>query len=188
MTADPAPFRRLLDAYDAEGSVEAADVARLRAALDTDWWSRSTPLHVTASALVVHPASRRVLLRWHERMRRWMQVGGHFDPGEADPLLVAWREAREETGLADLALAPGARGLPVQVVIVPVAAGRGEPAHEHADIRYLFVTDEPESVVPETEGARLRWLSIRDAAAEAGEDNLRELVGRAARRLGWSDP
>jgi 8-oxo-dGTP pyrophosphatase MutT (NUDIX family) len=188
MTADPEPLRRLLDAYTTEGSLEAVDVARLRAALDTDLWSRSAPLHVTASALVVHPASRRVLLRWHERMRRWMQVGGHFDPDEADPLSVALREAAEETGLTDLAPAPAGRGAPVQIVIVPVGAGRGEPAHEHADIRYVFVTDDPGAVVPETDRARLRWLGVDDAGDEVGEDNLRELVRRAARRLGWSDP
>jgi 8-oxo-dGTP pyrophosphatase MutT (NUDIX family) len=188
MTADPEPLRRLLDAYTAEGPVEAADVARLRAAVGADVWSRSAPLHVTASALVVHPPSRGVLLRWHERMQRWMQVGGHFDPGEADPLSAARREAAEETGLADLTTPPGARGVPVQIVIVPVAAGRGEPAHEHADIRYVFVTGHPESVVPETEGAHLRWLRLHDAGAEVDEDNLRELIRRAARRLGWSDP
>jgi 8-oxo-dGTP pyrophosphatase MutT (NUDIX family) len=51
------------------------------------------------SALVVNPSSRHVLLRWHERIGRWMQVGGHGDPGEHDPWQVALREAREETGL-----------------------------------------------------------------------------------------
>ena len=85
------PLAALLDGYAPSGAVEAADVARLRLALerDADVWSRSSPLHVTASALVVHPPSARVLLRWHERMRSWLQVGGHFDPGEADPLAVA---------------------------------------------------------------------------------------------------
>ena len=59
-------------------------------------------MHFTASALVVHPDSGRVLLRWHQRMRMWLQVGGHGDPGEGDPLAIALREAREETGLPDL--------------------------------------------------------------------------------------
>lgn len=58
---------------------------------------------MTGSALMVHPSSGRVLLRWHERMQRWLQIGGHGDPGESDPLAVALRERREETGLPDLA-------------------------------------------------------------------------------------
>ena len=44
----------------------------------------------------------RLLLRWHERFNRYQQVGGHGDAGEDDPLGVALREAREETGLTDL--------------------------------------------------------------------------------------
>ena len=43
-------------------------------------------MHVTGSALIVAPASGRVLLRWHPRQQAWLQVGGHGDPGELDPL------------------------------------------------------------------------------------------------------
>ena len=67
-----------------------------------DPWDRSAPLHLTASALIVHRESARVLLRWHERLVTWAQVGGHGDPGEEDPLAIALREAAEETGLRDL--------------------------------------------------------------------------------------
>ncbi len=92
-----------LDSYRPSNGQELADLGRIRAALGTeDIFSRSSRLHVTASALVVHPPSRRVLLRWHTKMERWMQVGGHFDPGETDPRQVALREAYEETGLSDL--------------------------------------------------------------------------------------
>ena len=95
----------LLTGYQAASETEAADVERMRrlAQAAADPWSRSQlPLHLTASALVVHPASRRVLLRWHVKHDRWLQVGGHGDPGETDPLQIALREAREETGLSDL--------------------------------------------------------------------------------------
>jgi len=73
-----ASLERLLDGYAAAGDVETADVARLRAALAGDAWSRASALHVTGSALVVHPATRTVLLRWHPRMQPWLQVGGHY--------------------------------------------------------------------------------------------------------------
>ena len=93
-----------LAGYQAVGETEAADVARMRglAANEPDPWSRSLPLHFTASALVLHPDSGRVLLRWHQRLRMWLQAGGHADPGESDPLAIALREAAEETGLPDL--------------------------------------------------------------------------------------
>jgi 8-oxo-dGTP pyrophosphatase MutT (NUDIX family) len=187
MTDEARHLLDLLDRYRPSGSAEVADVARLRRATDGDLWSRAEPLHVTGSALVVHEASRRVLLRWHDRMQAWMQVGGHFDPGESDPLLVALREAEEETGLSDLTVAPGTRGQPVQIVIVPVAAGRGEPAHEHADIRYVLATATPEAAVPESEGAHVRWLGFDEAFASVREDNLRELLQRAANALNWRE-
>src|SRR5487761_1289430 len=54
-------------------------------------------VHVTASAVVV--GRRGTVLHLHRRLRRWLQPGGHIDPGEA-PEHAALREAREETGLA----------------------------------------------------------------------------------------
>ena len=189
MGSNPEAMLALLDAYVPAGDVETADLARLRsvARAGSDLCSRTEPLHVTGSALVVHPPTRRILLRWHERMQRWLQVGGHFDPGEPDPLAVARREAEEETGLHDLVVAPATGGWPVQVVVVPVAPGGGEPEHEHADVRYVLVTDEPEGATPESDGAPLRWLTIDDALAEVHEDNLRVLIARAAHLLGWRD-
>jgi 8-oxo-dGTP pyrophosphatase MutT (NUDIX family) len=162
---------------------EAADIDRVRAlAGGADPWSRSSPLHVTGSALVVHPASGRVLLRWHDRMQGWLQLGGHGDPGETDPFAVALREASEETGLSDLTSWPDpASPTLLHVVIVPVPAGRGEPDHEHADLRYLLTTDRPGDVTPESPSAVLRWLTIDEAMAVGGvdgEDNLRTTLTR----------
>ncbi|MDH2426630.1 NUDIX domain-containing protein [Sphaerisporangium sp. TRM90804] len=160
--------------------VEAADLERARALPAAgDPWHRSTALHVTVSALVVHPPTRRVLLRWHARQQAWLQVGGHADPGEVDPLAVASREAREETGLADLTPWPGPEL--VHVVIVPVAAGGREPAHEHADLRYVLATSTPDAVRPENPEARLRWLSVAEAGALTPEPNVRETLSRLDR-------
>lgn len=167
----------MLDDYAPRSAQESADLARIKRLLLTgDAWSRGTPLHITGSALVVHPPTQRVLLRWHERQQAWLQVGGHGDPGETDALVVALREAAEETGLSDLAPWPSAD--PVQVTIVPVPAGKGEPAHQHADVRYVLATGTPEAVRPESPEARVQWLSLPEALAETSEDNLRECLRR----------
>src|SRR6266567_5943399 len=99
MTCTRPPVLELLRGYRPHGDPEAADVERVTALaeISDDPWSRSLPLHLTASALIVHPASGRVLLRWHPRQQAWLQVGGHGDPGERDPLGIARREAAEET-------------------------------------------------------------------------------------------
>lgn len=143
---DPAgELRRALDDTVPADPREAADVDHIRHAVDAgDVWSRGTALHVTGSALVVHPSTRLVLLRWHPRLGRWAQVGGHADAGETDPFAIALREAREETGLGDLCgWPPESVPRPIQAVIVPVPGSATEPAHEHADLRYLLATERP---------------------------------------------
>jgi 8-oxo-dGTP pyrophosphatase MutT (NUDIX family) len=173
----------MLERYRPGGAVEAADVARVRGLLAEtgDPWRRVLPLHVTASALVVHPASGRVLLRWHQRQQAWLQVGGHGDPGESDPLAIALREAVEETGLADLRPWPAADLR--HVVIVAVPAGKGEPAHEHADLRFVLATRTPEAARPESPDAPLRWLSAAQAREVTAADNLRETLDRVTEAL-----
>ena len=150
---------------------EVADMARVLTMVraEADPWSRSIPLHLTASALVLDPASGRVLLRWHAKQERWLQVGGHADAGETDPWPVAIREATEETALDDLAPWPGPEPRLAQVVIVDVVAAGGEPAHEHADLRYLLATARPDAVPPEVEDVPLRWCTVADALAVADE-------------------
>ena len=135
-------------------------------------------MHVTGSALIVHPASGRVLLRWHPRQQAWLQVGGHGDPGELDPLAIAEREAAEETGLADLVPwpDPGLR----HVVVVSVPAAGADPAHEHADVRFFLATSAPDAVVPEPD-APLRWLTVPQALGLTTEASLRETLNRAER-------
>jgi 8-oxo-dGTP pyrophosphatase MutT (NUDIX family) len=169
-----------LDGYEPRSDDEARDLARVRGlAASRDPWGRDSLLHITGSAVVVHPPTGRVLLRWHERMGSWLQVGGHADPGETDPLATARREAEEETGLADLVGWPEPdRPRLVHVVIVPVPAGRGEPVHEHVDFRYVLATATPDAVSAETAAAPLRWLSFAEAAEVVAEDNLHETLSR----------
>jgi 8-oxo-dGTP pyrophosphatase MutT (NUDIX family) len=179
----PSPLAVLLDQYQPEGEAETADLHRTRALVKTagDPWRRELPLHFTASALIVHPETGRVVLRWHQRQRAWLQVGGHGDPGESDPLAIAVREAAEETGLADLVPWPDEQLR--HLVIVGVPPGKGEPAHEHADLRYFMATRTPDAARAENEHAPLRWLSIPEAYQATSEVNLRESLARLERLL-----
>jgi 8-oxo-dGTP pyrophosphatase MutT (NUDIX family) len=181
------PVRELLARYQPDGPAEAADLERIVAMTQAaeDPWRRDIPLHVTASALIVDPVSQaggRVLLRWHQRQQAWLQVGGHGDPGESDPLAIALREAREETGLADLVPWPDAQLR--HLVIVSVPANAVEPAHEHADLRFILATRDPDAARPERPDAPLRWLSFPEARELTAEDNLRETLARAERLAG----
>jgi 8-oxo-dGTP pyrophosphatase MutT (NUDIX family) len=177
------PLALLLKEYRPEGGAETADLLRVQALAEagSDPFQRGLPLHVTASALIVHPLTARVLLRWHQRQQAWLQVGGHGDPGENDPLAIALREAAEETGLTDLVPWPDERLR--HLVIVDVPAGKGEPAHEHADLRYFMATQTPQAARAETEDAPLRWLSLAEAREATFEANLLETMTRLERLL-----
>ncbi len=187
MPSPHSPLIELLGRYRPEGQAEAADLVRVRALAHEapDPWLRSTPLHVTASALIVHPASGRVLLRWHQRQQAWLQVGGHGDPGESEPMAIALREAAEETGLTDLVPWPDASLR--HLVIVGVPASSAEPAHEHADLRFVLATGDPGAARPENQGAPVRWLSPQQARAATAQDNLRETLSRLERLCGPHD-
>jgi len=168
----------LLGRYHPQGDTEASDVQRVRTLLEAggDPYRRDLPLHVTASALIVYPPTGLVLLRWHQRQQAWLQVGGHGDPGETDPLSIVLREAEEETGLADLVPWPDAEIRHVAVVNVP--PGKGEPAHEHADVRFFMATHTPDAIRAEHEHAQLRWLTLAGARDTTSEPNLRETLSR----------
>jgi 8-oxo-dGTP pyrophosphatase MutT (NUDIX family) len=170
----------LLTGYQAAGETEAADLERMTglAATVPDPWARSLPLHFTASALVVHPATRRVLLRWHVKHGLWLQVGGHGDPGETSPLQIALREAAEETGLTDLV--PWPDDSLRHVVVCYVRPSQTEPEHEHADLRYILATGSPDAIAPENEQSPLRWLTVDEARELVGGNNLRHTLDRAA--------
>ena len=124
----------------------------------------------------MHPGTARVLLRWHQRQQAWLQVGGHGDPGETDPLAIVAREAEEETGLTDLV--PWPDGEIQQVVIVDVPPGKGEPAHQHADVRFFMATATPDAIRAENPQAQLRWLTLPAARDTTSEPNLREALAR----------
>ncbi len=93
------------------------------------------PGHFTASGFILAPDGRSVLLIHHRKLDRWLQPGGHIDPGDADLLAAARREVREEVGIEEVV--PVEDGV-FDLDIHPIPARKTEPAHEHFDIRFLL--------------------------------------------------
>ncbi|WP_414471911.1 NUDIX hydrolase [Microvirga sp. M2] len=143
--------------------------------------SRSTfPGHVTASAFILDPAGRRVLLIHHRSLGRWLQPGGHYEAPESLEE-AALREAVEETGVRELALDPwhGASGLPIDIDshLIPARPQKGEPEHWHHDIRYVLRAQEGglDPDPSEVHGAEWRDVAELDGIAPEALRNMCKL-------------
>ena len=126
------------------------------------------PDHLTASTLVLSSDGSRVLLTLHAKARRWFQLGGHCEPGDATLAGAAVREAIEESGIPGLRVSP----VPVQLSehAVPFCDPRG--GVHHLDVRFLAVAaDEDEHAVSD-ESLDVRWWPV----AGLPDDDLAELV------------
>ncbi|HJS57239.1 MAG TPA: NUDIX hydrolase, partial [Vicinamibacteria bacterium] len=140
---------------------EAEDLLRILRFIEThaDPFDRGiVEGHLTGSAIVVSAGGDRVLLLHHRKLARWLQPGGHADPGERIGEAVALREAREETGIEGLALHDRAPR-PLDVDVHDIPARGDEPAHEHLDLRYLVVApDGAEARLKAEESRAIRWF------------------------------
>lgn len=187
MTAVPVGSRLfvLLRRHVAADAKEAADLAEILAFLDRHPQPFDRGIvegHLTGSAVVVSAAGDRVLLLHHRKLRRWLQPGGHAEPGEREGEAVALRETREETGIEGLALHPSARR-PLDVDVHPIPARGDEPAHRHLDLRYLIVAPRDPSLRRRAVEARaLRWFTWEELATVDLDPGLRRAL-RAARAL-----
>jgi len=162
---------------DVPAAVQQAFLGFLAARPDAMWRS-CAPGHLTASALVVDPSRRLVLLTLHPRAGMWLQLGGHCEPGDHTLLDAAAREAREESGIGALSFDPTPIGLDVH----PITCSLGVPTR-HFDVRYVAIAPDGAEPVRSSESDDLQWFSW-DRLPEGVAPDLAKLVAAARRRLG----
>jgi 8-oxo-dGTP pyrophosphatase MutT (NUDIX family) len=132
--------------------------------------------HVTASAWIVSPDGRHALLTHHAKLHAWFQLGGHIDAHDNSALDAALREAREESGLADIA--------PVTAAIFDIDVHRipargAMPAHPHHDIRYLLRADPDQPLAATSESRALRWVALDEIAALNPSESIQRMVRKS---------
>jgi 8-oxo-dGTP pyrophosphatase MutT (NUDIX family) len=148
--------------------------------------------HITASALITSPCFRHVLLLHHAKLDKWLQLGGHAD-GNPDTYQVALKEAYEESGLAIGQIEPASRELNrpstpdlsnrpflFDIDIHEIPETKTTPAHEHYDVRYLFIADRKHALKPNHEAKDLRWFSLNEAFNLTTEKSMHRLFHKLA--------
>jgi 8-oxo-dGTP pyrophosphatase MutT (NUDIX family) len=169
--------------HDAEEEKHRGEMLRFVAAHRDNWWKRATEAgHVTGSAWILNRARSHALLLHHVKLDLWVQPGGHLDDSDASPRAGAMREAREETGIADLKSASESL-FDVDIHSIPARAARSahtaiEPAHLHYDVRYLLIApDERVTISEESLGAK--WILLDDLALPTLERSIARMAEKS---------
>ncbi len=170
-----------LEAYEARGP-EAKTVAAVLDLLET----AASPLaddnyvpgHVTASAFVIDKGHEMLLMIHHGKLHRWLQPGGHIDPGES-ALTAAIREVEEETGVVGVPLGSGV--FDVDVHDIPAHGGR--PPHLHYDVRFLLEATKNQ-LSNSAEVNDVRWVPLSDVSDLTTESSVLRPTAKIMRLFG----
>lgn len=122
--------------------------------------------HITASAWVLTPDYLKVALLHHKKLERWLQPGGHAD-GDENVQRVALKELEEETGITDIS--PIADSF-FDIDIHQIPERKGVPEHDHYDIRFAFVANNPGQLKKNEESNEVAWIDIEALEKYVGED------------------
>lgn len=138
-------------------------------------FERSTPSgHVTGSAWIASPDGKRVLLTHHRKLDLWLQLGGHAD-GDPDVLGVAYKEAREESGIDEFEqVSPGIFDLDIHAI----PARKNEPEHFHYDVRYFLRSVRSTDYTVSPESHDLRWVGLAEVESLTTEPSMLRMVAK----------
>lgn len=177
--------RELLDEYEQPIADRIAHF--VAATTDAAHRDGATDAHITASAVLVNPGTGATLLTLHPKFGRWMQLGGHFEPGDRNVVDAVLRETTEESGFSCFLGAPVLLGVG-EFTDVPCRPGHYST---HFDLRFMVMTESTSSdplptISPESD--ELAWWNLRELPARTDEDlqRLAQQALHALHRLGYA--
>ena len=146
---------------------------------DLVYTRESRDAHMTASAWVTNRARSKIVMAYHNIYDSWAWLGGHAD-GEKNLLLVAEKEAMEESGLRFVRpVMEDIFSIEILTVSGHMKNGSYVPSHLHLNVTYLVEADEAERLrVKEDENSGVAWFTPEAALAASTEPWFVERVYR----------
>ncbi len=133
------------------------------------WNRKHMQGHFTASGLVMDESGERVLLIYHNALKRYLQPGGHIESEDKSVWAAAKREVEEETGMnvKESALC-GKTPILLDVHTIPENKNKGEAEHRHFDFLFLFELEDSKASVrlQREEVSDFQWVGIDYPFAE----------------------
>jgi len=166
-----------MSARDPSQSALRRDYLSFLAEHEDGVWRSCTPAHLTASAVLLDPTRSAVLLVLHRKVKRWLQPGGHCEPGDPTIAAAALREATEESGILGLRLLPG----PCHLDRHPAPCNPGVVEH-HLDVRYAMVSPPGASPSVSEESIDVQWFPWDDLPG-GSDSELAAMVTAGRARL-----
>jgi len=101
----------------------------------------------------------------------------HTKKPAPDVLAVAIRETMEESGIT--ALKPvSADIIDIDIHDIPANNKKGEPAHQHFDIRYVMQMTNEQDFTLSDESLDLKWMNFGEAI-DASDESLQRFIKKA---------
>ncbi len=142
----------------------------------------------TVEVFIVHKNT--VLLRVHDKYKKWMSVGGHIELHE-DPIEAALREVKEEVGLDVELIGNEKIARPFDHshdLLPPIALNRhltNKEGHEHITFVYFAraKSTETKALLENDKSEECRWCTEKDLKEMDLWPNVRVYALEALRRL-----
>ena len=141
---------------------------------DVSPFSRNSflPGHFTASAFILSPSGKELLLILHSKLKRWLQPGGHVEDSDSNIIYAVLREINEEVGITNIE--PLFDNI-FDIDIHRIPSNAKEPAHEHFDVRFLFKTSSF-SYIAGSDAKAARWYSLSNISEIESDQSVMRAV------------
>lgn len=141
-------------------------------------FGKANPLgHVTASTWIINHDATKVLMTYHRKLEKWLQLGGHTNEDESIQE-AALREAREESGNEAIELLYDAI-YDLDVHFIP--AHGATPAHYHYDVRFLCLANDDGPIAISDESIDLKWISVSKINEYTVEPSILRMIEHMTR-------